>query len=210
MKKWWLFGALTMLFGMHTIAQQIVFSSLKDLIAGRGDTLTTLKVEKRSKNQIYLSGGADYRISTNDNPGLCKYLKSRCYAVKIDTALYINCKKVRYKKFRFGNWYAPAMWVKQKIYFCAQPLGSVAAASAVTSDDATKLGGDVGTAIASSGLVNARVFYELDPSTGKVDFVGKEKMISLLGSYPELLNNFLLENCETSNITGKYLLLLRK
>lgn len=98
-----------------------MYSNLKALVEGRGDTVTILKVEKRSKNQIYLMGGADYRIEAEDNSGLCRYLKSRCYAVRMDTSLYVNCKKMRYKRYRFGGWYAPAMWVKGKIYFCAQP-----------------------------------------------------------------------------------------
>ena len=36
-----------------------MYSNLKALVEGRGDTVTILKVEKRSKNQIYLMGGAD-------------------------------------------------------------------------------------------------------------------------------------------------------
>ena len=111
---------------------------LKALVEGRGDTVTILKVEKRSKNLFYLIGGSDYRIEAEDNSGLCRYLKSRCYAVRMDTSLYVNCKKMRYKRYRFGGWYAPAMWVKGMIYFCAQPVGQVAASTA-TPHEATKL-----------------------------------------------------------------------
>ena len=161
----------------QAFAQQVVYRSLKDLVAGRGDTLSTLKVEKRSKQQICLLGGADYRITAKNNSGFCHYLKSRCYAVQVDTALYINCKKVHYKHFRFGSWYASAMWVKGKIYFCAQPVGSIAASAVDFSDD-TKLGGDVGTAIASSGLVNLRVVYELDPVTVATNTPLKEELLA--------------------------------
>jgi len=115
---------------------------------------------------------------------------------------------VRYKRFRFGGWYAPATWIQGKIYFYAQPVGSVAA-STTQPADATKLGGDVGTAIAASGLVNARVYYELNPETGKVEFVGKDKMIQLLKNEPELLNAFLQESSESAEVTGKYLLRLK-
>ena len=114
MKVRWLLGILALL-GLPCSAQQIMYSNLKALVEGRGDTVTILKVEKRSKNQIYLMGGADYRIEAEDNSGLCRYLKSRCYAVRMDTSLYVNCKKMRYKRYRFGGWYAPAMWVKGKI-----------------------------------------------------------------------------------------------
>lgn len=120
MKRWWLLGIFGLLVALHGSAQQVIYANLKELVEDRGDTLSTLKIEKRSKNQILLMGGADYRVSVDDNPGLCRYLKSRCYAVRADSALYVNCKKVRYKRFRFGGWYAPATWIQGKIYFYAQ------------------------------------------------------------------------------------------
>ena len=58
MKRWWLLGTLTILLSTHAATQQIVFSNLKDLVAGHGDTLTTLKEEKRSKKQLE-QGGED-------------------------------------------------------------------------------------------------------------------------------------------------------
>ena len=108
MKKSWLLGVLMLLAVLPVGAQQVMYSNLKELVENRGDTVTTLKIEKRTKNQIYLMGGADYRITVDDNPGLCRYLKSRCYAVRVDTSLYVNCRKMRYKRYRFGQWYAPA------------------------------------------------------------------------------------------------------
>ena len=203
MKRGWVLGLLALLV-LPCSAQQIMYSNLKELVEGRGDTVTILKVEKRSKNQIYLMGGADYRIEAKDNSGLCRYLKSRCYAVRMDTSLYVNCKKMRYKRYRFGGWYAPAMWVKGRIYFCAQPVGQTAASTA-TPPDATKLGGEVGDAINASGLVFARVYYELNPETGRSEFVGREKMLELLADYPELKEAFEKETNESAEVVGKYL-----
>lgn len=203
MKRRWLLGIMALL-ALPCMAQQIMYASLKELMEGRGDTVSTLKVEKRAKNQIYLMGGADYRITADENPGLSRYLRSRCYAVRIDTALYVNCRKMRYKRYRFGQWYASAMWIGGKIYFSAQPLGQ-AATSSVTPVDATKLGGEVGDAIAASGLVYDRVYYELDPQTGKASFVGKDKMTELLKGYPELQEALLKEKSERAEVIGKYL-----
>lgn len=208
MKRWWLLGILGMIGVWQVEAQQIIYANLKELVEERGDTLTTLKIEKRTKNQIYLMGGADYRITADDNSGLCRYLKQRCYAVKSDTALFVNTRRVRYKRFRFGGWYAPAIWIKEKIYFTAQPIGSVAA-STTTPTNAAKLGGEVGVAIAASGLVNERVCYEINPETGKVEFVGKEKMLLLLNNYPELKEAFLKEKSERAEVISKYLLELK-
>lgn len=208
MKNWWMPGILMLLWAWPSAAQQVMYSNLKGLVENRGDTVTTLKVEKRTKNQIYLMGGADYRITANDNPGLCKYLKSRCYAVRMDTSLYVNCRKMRYKRYRFGNWYAPAMWMGGKVYFMAQPVGQVAAGT-MTPGDATKLGGEVGDAINASGLVHARVYYELDPETGKSDFVGKERMMRLLDGFPEQKARLERETSEAAEVIGKYLRFLR-
>ena len=36
------------------------------------------------------------------------------------------------------------------------------------------------------GLVHARVYYELNPETGKSEFVGRERMMQLLDGYPTL------------------------
>ena len=47
-------------------------------------------------------------------------------------------------------------------------------------EDDVKLGGNVGDALAASSLVTKRVCYELNGETGKIDFVGKEKMAQLL------------------------------
>ena len=187
MKKSWLLGVLMLLAVLPVGAQQVMYSNLKELVENRGDTVTTLKIEKRTKNQIYLMGGADYRITVDDNPGLCRYLKSRCYAVRVDTSLYVNCRKMRYKRYRFGQWYAPAMWLGGKVYFCAQPVGQ-AATSTMTPDDATRLGGEVGDAINASG---------------------RERMMQLLAGYPTLHAEFEKETSESAEVIGKYLRALR-
>lgn len=188
-------------------AQQIMYSNLRELVEDRGDVVSILKVTKRTKNQIFLTGGGDYRIEALGNPGMSRYLKRRCYAVRIDSSLYVNCKKMRYKRFRLGGWYAPAMWVGGKIYYTAQPVGQVAASTA-TPPDAVKLGGEVGDAIAASGLANERVYYELDPETGRSAFVGKERMAELLQAHPEWLEQLQQETSESAEVMGKYLRLL--
>ena len=54
MKKSWLSGVLMLLAVLPAAAQQVMYSNLKELVENRGDTVTTLKIEKRTKNQIYL------------------------------------------------------------------------------------------------------------------------------------------------------------
>lgn len=190
-------------------AQQIMYANLDALVEGRGDTVTILKVEKRAKGQLFLTGGADYRIEAEGNRGLSRYLRRRCYAVQVDTQLFVNCRKMRYKRFRLGGWYAPAFWVGKNVYYSAQPVGQVAASTA-TPPNAVRLGGDVGSALAASGLVHARVYYELDTASGKSYFVGKERMAELLAVYPDLQEKLMQETSESAGVIGKYLYLLRE
>ena len=194
--------------GLHLVAQDLVYSNLKDLLANDGNLVEGLKVEKRTKNNIVLYGGADYRITAN-NKSMCKYLKNRCFAVQVDTLLYVNCKKLRYKRLRFGAWYAPAVQLGKKIYFCAMPLGSVVGGNFVEEDD-VKLGGNIGDALAASSLVTKRVCYELNAETGKIEFLDKNKMVELLKKSPELKKAYLKEDSQEAKHTFKYLLELKE
>ena len=190
-------------------AQQVMYSNLRELVAHEGDTVTTLRVEKRSKNKILILSRVDSRIEAKDNPSLSRYLRKRCYAVQVDTALYVNCRKMRYKRYRFGNYYAPAIQIGEHVYFCAQPVGQ-AASSTSTPANAPRLGGDVGNAIAASALINARVFYEINPRNGRAEFVGKEKMMSLLVGYPHLQKRLQRETSERASVIGYYLTELKR
>lgn len=205
MKKLW----ITMLLGvvaMEAMAQSQAYVSLKELFAHKADTIALVKVEKRTKNQMMMTAGGDYKI-TSTNDALNKRIRTRCYAIESDGTLYLNCRKLRFKKFRFGTCYAAAMWVGSKIYFCAAPIGPAANSVSPAKDYDM---GALGQAIASSSLVSNRVFYEIDSLTLKVDFVSKEKMSSLLKDHPLLLAEYLSENSEDAKVVGKYLKLLQK
>ena len=190
-------------------AQQVLFSNLKNLLEVRGDTVSTLHVERRSKNQIYLMGGADFKIEARGNEGLSKYIKRRCYAIQVDSVLYLNCRKMRYKRYRFGAWYAQALRINGHVFYKAQPLGQVAS-STVVNEEATKLGGEVGDAINASGMVTQRVYYELDLTTGYSLFVGKERMAELLEGHPEWIEALQKERTEEAAVIERYLLLLKQ
>lgn len=190
-------------------AQQVLFSNLKNLLEVRGDTVSTLQVERRSKKQIYLMGGADFKIEARGNEGLTKYIKRRCYAIQVDSVLYLNCRKMRYKRYRFGAWYAQALRINGHVFYKAQPLGQVAS-STVVDEEATKLGGEVGDAINASGMVTQRVYYELDLTTGYSRFVGKERMTELLEGHPDWIEALQKEHSEEASVIEPYLLLLKQ
>lgn len=190
-------------------AQQVLFSNLKNLLEVRGDTVSTLHVERRSKKQIYLMGGADFKIEARGNEGLSKYIKRRCYAIQVDSILYLNCRKMHYKRYRFGAWYAQALRINGHVFYKAQPLGQVAS-STMVDEEATKLGGEVGDAINASGMVTQRVYYELDLTTGYSTFVGKERMAELLTGHPQWIEALQKERSEEAAVIERYLLLLKQ
>lgn len=186
MKRYSLLLLLILLFSCKSFAQQMVYSSLRNFLAHKADTVSTLVVEKRSKQNIYLTGGADFKIYIPGNKGLSRYIKSRAAVVSADSGLYVNCKRLSYQRYKFGSWYAPALHIQNSLYFIAQPLGQEATKT-LCSDYSNRLAGDVGNAIAASGIVNLRVVYQLDLSSGKVAFVGKEKLLSLFAPYKNLM-----------------------
>lgn len=206
MKKGCILCLLMSVISLPLIAQNIIYSNLKELLAEDGDTITVLRVERRSRNQIVLTGGADYRITAGNDESMCRRLKKRSFAVRDEKGdLYLNCRKLRYKKLRFGAWYAPAVQLGKNVYFCAMPLGSVIGGNFVEEDD-VKLGGNIGDALAASSLVTKRVCYELNGETGKIDFLGKDKILQLLEKYPDLKESYLKDDSQEAKHAFKYLL----
>ena len=57
MKKGCILCLLISVISLPLIAQNIIYSNLKELLAQHGDTTAVLRVEKRSRNQIVLTGG---------------------------------------------------------------------------------------------------------------------------------------------------------
>ena len=77
MKKGCILLLLMSVMSFPLVAQDIMYSSLKQFLAQKGDTVADLRIEKRSRGQILLSGGADYRIHDSDNEVACKLLKKK-------------------------------------------------------------------------------------------------------------------------------------
>lgn len=93
--------------------------------------------------------------------------------------------------------------------FSAIPLGSVAAGSRCPRWD-VMLGWSIRRCDwLASALISKRVYYEIDPETNKVGFVGKERMEELLGGHPDWKAAYLNENSESAKVTDKYLRLLK-
>lgn len=53
MKKLWIICFMTLV-GLHLAAQDIVYSTLKDLLAHKGDTVAALKIEKTDEESDFI------------------------------------------------------------------------------------------------------------------------------------------------------------
>lgn len=171
------------------------YNSITDLLNGTFDTTLSVIVEKRTKNQIFMSGGADYKIYNGDKE-TDKLIKTKIYAIEVNDSLYVNCRKLKFKKNVIGAWFAPAIVCQEKVYFYAIPVGPSAAVAF----------GVVGGAAQAANAASSRVYYEMDSATKELDKVGSEKMMTLLKDYPELLEQYEKEALkEHIEIISKYL-----
>ena len=171
------------------------YNSITNLLNGTYETTLNVIVEKRTKNQIFMSGGADYKIYNGDKE-TDKLIKTKIYAIEVNDSLFVNCRKLKYKKRVIGSWFAPAIVCQGKVYFSAISVGPNAAA----------MFGAIGGAVQAANQASSRVYYEMDPAEKELDKVGSEKMGELLKDYPELLEQYQKEVFkEDIEIVAKYL-----
>ena len=174
-----------------------LYTTLSDLLNETSSSTLNVIKEKRNKNQLFMSGGGDFKIYNGDKE-LDKEIKKKTFAIEIDDTLYINCIGLKFKKRPIGAWFAPGLICKGKVYFTAIPTGSNTAMAF----------GVVGAAVQSANAASSRVFYEVDDSEKKLklDRVDSKKMEELLQRYPELLERYQKEAFkEHIEIVGKYL-----
>lgn len=157
------------------------YASLPDLLNGTSDSSLKVLFEKRNKNQIFMSGGGDYRIYNGDKE-IDKAIKTGIFAVEVNDSLYINCRGLRFKKHVIGAWFAPGMICQGKVYFTAIPVGPSAAVAF----------GLVGGVAQAANAASNRAYYVIDDSEKKLklDKIGSEKMKEMLNIYPELLEQY--------------------
>jgi hypothetical protein len=195
------------LFAVLTVdapAQTVIFSSLTEVLNGVGDTIVLpheVIVHRRTRNQQLLAGGADYRLMSEAR-SVSRRIQS-AYAIQIDTALYVNCRRLRYNRMRFGGYYAPAIRVGSSIFFSAIPLGNVA--DRFTSPTHTL--GELGNAITSSAVFNVRVYYEIHRESGdNISFVNHTRMRTLLQPHGDLFDSYTASDREEADSLTSYLL----
>ena len=154
------------LFSIATImanAQCKYCNSYEDYVEGRWQQLDTIYCKSHSKNHQVWVGGSDYKI-TSDDKATAKMLKKETLVVEYHDTLYVNLRRLCYKKIRMGRGYTRAVRLgDNKLAFAARTVGSRMRSVMIWS-----FLGIVGSAISENYAHKNKVIYIIDnPGNGK-------------------------------------------
>lgn len=91
-----------------------LYTTFSDLLNETSSSTLNVIKEKRNKNQLFMSGGGDFKIYNGDKE-LDKEIKKKTFAIEIDDTLYTNCIGLKFKKRPIGAWFAPGLICKGKV-----------------------------------------------------------------------------------------------
>lgn len=74
-----------------------LYTTFSDLLNETSSSTLNVIKEKRNKNQLFMSGGGDFKIYNGDKE-LDKEIKKKTFAIEIDDTLYTNCIGLKFKK----------------------------------------------------------------------------------------------------------------
>jgi hypothetical protein len=160
----------------------VIYRSFSDFVSDKADTTNNMLVEARTRSQIYMSGGNDFKVYSEDK-ALSKSLKKEVWAVKSNDSLFLNCAF-----HQLGLWYAFAERINDKLYFSAaisfdkEIREQLAIAGAI--------GGPVAGGLASGSLALKRFYYVMNLDSGKMEYLSKDSMSELLQPFTDLLERY--------------------
>lgn len=156
-------------------------------------------IEKRSKSEIKMNGGNDYKVLSDSISK--KIIKKKLFAVSNGETLFINCgpKQAQY-------WYADALTEGKYIAFMGG-IGPVAHNNPYLA--AGVAFGGIGGAFEGAHKALLRYLYVIEINDGKLRLLNKEYFETLIEGYPDLKSQFQNEPVkENKEIYLKYLSLI--
>ena len=176
---------------MGISAQGRYCKSYDDFVAGRWVKLNELRLISHSTAHQVWVGGNDFKFETDDKD-VNKTLKKEALVVEYQDTLYVNLRKLRYKKTAFGSGYAQGLaYDKDKLLFVTHRIGPAVTSHRMAS---AFLLGAVGAAISESDIRKDRVCYLIDNNGDgkKTDIVlmDDEFMNRLLAQDAQLLERY--------------------
>lgn len=159
------------------------YMSLEELKAKTPNESLDLTVERRTKSDIKMNGGNDYRLISADKAIKGKILKKEILAYSTGDSLFINGLP-----YKLQTWYSKMISDGKYFVFTAGiPMDKTMQTKEM------QLGmsfGAIGGSIAGASLAMKRFLYILDKETNKVKMIDTEVMSELLREYPELLDQY--------------------
>lgn len=157
--------------------------NFEELIRKSPDTTIHLVIEKRTRTDIAMNGGNDYKLVSIDKTIRRKGLKKEIFAYSTGDSLYINCSK-----YKLQNWYAKVISDGRYLVFTAGIPMDPAKQSKKLKEDiyfSTQFGAVAG-AFAGAELALMRFLYIIDTKTNEVKMVDPAVMNDVLQYYPDL------------------------
>jgi hypothetical protein len=162
------------------------YLSFEELKAKTPSENFDLTIERRTKSDIKMNGGNDYKLISADKSIKRKVLKREIVAYSTGDSLFINGLP-----YKLQTWYSKIISDGKYFVFTAGiPMDKTMHTKEM------KLGmafGAIGGGIAGASLAMKRFLYILEKETNKIIMIDTEVMTELLTEYPELLDKYNLE-----------------
>ena len=148
---------------VEVAAQERCCNSYEDFVAGQWREIPSVRMIAHSFSHQFWVGGSDYKI-TSDDKATAKMLKKETLVVEYHDTLYVNLRRLCYKKIRMGRGYTRAVRLgDNKLAFAARTVGSRMRSVMIWS-----FLGIVGSAISENYAHKNKVIYIIDnPGNGK-------------------------------------------
>jgi hypothetical protein len=180
------------------------YMSFEEIINRNPSKQLSLRIVKRTRGEIKMNGGNDYKFESNNDSIPQKTIKKEIWAYSLGDTLYLNCLK-----FAMQTWYAPL--ISDGKYLVLKAGLSNFVEEQKKQREIGYSFGAVGGAIQGAKLATLRFLYVIDKNTQKAITVTTEKMQEILGGRNDLLTQF---NAETKKddeqVLIKYLILLNE
>ena len=162
------------------------YLSFEELKAKTPSENFDLTIERRTKSDIKMNGGNDYKLISADKSIKRKVLKREIVAYSTGDSLFINGLP-----YKLQTWYSKIISDGKYFVFTAGiPMDKTMQTKEMQAGMAF---GAIGGGIAGASLAMKRFLYILEKETNKIIMIDTEVMTELLTEYPELLDKYNLE-----------------
>lgn len=204
-----LLGLVSILaFGQTTKYPKGVYMSYEEIISKSPSVSFVLEIERRTKSDIKMNGGNDYKLFKSDKSIKKKTIKKEYYAYSDGDSLYVNC--IHYK---IQPWYAPVL-SDGKFLVIRGGISIDTKTQKEQLENQAQLGymfGAIGGAFQGAKLAMLRFIYVIDKESNQINTVSSDYLKKLLSETPELLVQYEAEKEKVDQkIFVKYLRLLNQ